>query len=49
MSALKETVGDTAVVEGTVAPGFDGVAQAFIRNFREHGEVGASVCVSVGG
>ncbi len=49
MSALKEKVGDNAVVEGTVASGFDGVAQAFIRNFREHGEVGASVCISVAG
>ena len=49
MSALKETVGDGGIVEGTVASGFDGVAQAFIRNFREHGEVGASVCPTVGG
>jgi CubicO group peptidase (beta-lactamase class C family) len=49
MSALKEKVGDTAVVEGIVAPGFDGVARAFIDNFRAHGEVGASVCVTLGG
>ena len=49
MSALKEKVGDTSIVEGSVAPGFDGVARAFIDNFRTNGEVGASVCITVGG
>lgn len=49
MRGLKETVGDASVVEGTVAAGFDGVARAFIGNFRDNGEVGASVCVTVGG
>jgi CubicO group peptidase (beta-lactamase class C family) len=28
-------------IEGTVAPGFEGVREAFARNFAEHGEVGA--------
>ena len=28
-------------IEGTVAPGFEGVRDAFARNFTEHGEVGA--------
>ena len=28
-------------IEGTVAPGFEGVRDAFARNFAEHGEVGA--------
>ena len=28
-------------IEGTVAPGFEGVREAFARNFTEHGEVGA--------
>lgn len=28
-------------IEGTVAPGFEGVRDAFERNFTEHGEVGA--------
>lgn len=49
MSALKEKIDDTSVVEGTVASGFDGVARAFIDNFRGHGEVGASICVTLGG
>lgn len=32
-------------IDGTVAPGFDGVADAFEANFAEHGDVGAAVCV----
>jgi CubicO group peptidase (beta-lactamase class C family) len=28
-------------IGGTVAPGFEGVREAFARNFAEHGEVGA--------
>ena len=28
-------------IEGTVAPGFEGVREAFARNFTQHGEVGA--------
>ncbi|MGH0031065.1 MAG: serine hydrolase domain-containing protein [Myxococcota bacterium] len=32
-------------VHGQVAPGFEAVREAFARNFAEHGEVGASVCV----
>jgi CubicO group peptidase (beta-lactamase class C family) len=30
-----------AEIGGTVAPGFEGVREAFVRNFTEHGEVGA--------
>lgn len=41
-------VGEVAV-HGTVAPGFEGVRAAFERNFREHGEVGASVGAYVDG
>jgi CubicO group peptidase (beta-lactamase class C family) len=37
------------VVEGTVAPGFEGVRAAFEENFRRHGEVGASLGVYVDG
>jgi CubicO group peptidase (beta-lactamase class C family) len=37
------------VVHGTVAPGFEPVRDAFVRNFTEHGEVGASVAVVVDG
>jgi CubicO group peptidase (beta-lactamase class C family) len=36
-------------VQGTCKPGYERVAEAFDRNFREHGEVGASVCLIVGG
>lgn len=38
-----------AVVEGFCDGGFERVAEAFVANFRDNGEVGASVCVSVGG
>jgi CubicO group peptidase (beta-lactamase class C family) len=37
------------VLEGTVAPGFEGVADAFLTNFAEHGDVGAACCVHVDG
>jgi len=37
------------VVQGTVRPGFEGVADAFVRNFTQHGDVGAACCVHVGG
>src|SRR5689334_10703472 len=36
-------------IDGTAARGFERVAEAFERNFGERGEVGASVCVTVGG
>lgn len=36
-------------IAGTVEPGFEGVAEAFERNFAEHGEVGAATAVYVGG
>lgn len=35
----------TIPIDGTVAPGFDGVADAFEANFTRHGDVGAAVCV----
>ena len=37
------------MIDGTVKPGFERVAEAFKRNFDDHGEVGASVCLTVGG
>jgi len=37
------------MVEGTCKPGFERVAEAFEKNFSEHGEVGASACLTVGG
>src|SRR4051812_31401706 len=38
-----------AQVEGTVEAGFEGVRDAFAKNFEEHGEVGAAFAVHVGG
>ena len=32
-------------IEGSVAPGFERVADAFVGNFANHGDVGAAVCV----
>ena len=46
---LREAVGESGTVEGYVAPGFEPVAEAFLANFRQRGEVGASTCVVVGG
>jgi CubicO group peptidase (beta-lactamase class C family) len=37
------------VVEGRCDPKFDGVLQAFVANFEQRGEVGASVCVTLDG
>jgi CubicO group peptidase (beta-lactamase class C family) len=36
-------------LEGTVRPGYEGVADAFLRNFTEHGDIGAACCVHVDG
>lgn len=36
-------------IDGRCAPGFEGVREAFARNFAEHGEVGAAVHVIVRG
>lgn len=36
-------------VDGTCKPGFERIAEAFERNFTERGEVGGSVCVTLGG
>ena len=38
-----------AQIDGWVEPGFEGVRDAFVANFAEHGEVGAAVCVYVDG
>ena len=34
---------------GTVRPGFIAVRDAFVENFSTRGEMGASVCIAVGG
>ena len=39
----------TGVVEGQCDPRFKGVVEAFIQNFDERGEVGASVCLTLEG
>src|SRR5688572_27974370 len=36
-------------VDGKVEPGFEGVRDAFVRNFDEHGEVGAAFALYVDG
>ena len=36
-------------VHGTCHPAYAGVREEFVRNFTERGEVGASLCVAVGG
>jgi CubicO group peptidase (beta-lactamase class C family) len=36
-------------IAGDVEPGFEGVDEAFRRNFDEHGEIGAAVCVMLDG
>ena len=43
------SVDETVEIHGTVAPGFEPVADAFARNFAEHGEVGAACAVRVAG
>jgi CubicO group peptidase (beta-lactamase class C family) len=40
---------DAATIGGTVEPGFEGVREAFARNFVEHGDVGAGCAVYVDG
>lgn len=45
MTSIKEEVAGS-VIEGTVAPGFEPVADQFLENFRTHGELGANVCVT---
>ena len=37
------------MTDGICKPGFERVAEAFAENFRSKGEVGASVCLTVGG
>ena len=37
------------MTQGTCRPGFERVAEAFENNLKEKGEIGASVCLTVGG
>jgi CubicO group peptidase (beta-lactamase class C family) len=43
------TGGTQPAIEGTCDPRFESIRTAFQRNFAERGEVGAAVCVTVGG
>ena len=40
-----DTDQQAVTVGGTVAPGYEGVREAFARNFADHGEVGAAVAL----
>jgi len=44
LADLSEAV-PTGRVEGLVRPGYEGLADAFLANFRERGEVGAGLCL----
>ena len=46
---IDEALPDGRCVQGRVAPGFEAVAAAFQANFRERGEVGASLCIELRG
>ncbi len=39
----------SSMTQGTCRPGFERVAEAFEKNLKEKGEIGASVCLTVGG
>ncbi len=39
----------STITQGTCRPGFERVAEAFEKNLKEKGEIGASVCLTVGG
>jgi CubicO group peptidase (beta-lactamase class C family) len=41
-------VSEALEVHGTCAPGFEPVRRAFVANFAERGEIGASVAVVAG-
>jgi CubicO group peptidase (beta-lactamase class C family) len=43
------TVADAVTIGGTVAPGYEGVRDAFVANFTDHGEVGAGFSLVVDG
>ena len=48
---MQELQQDTAAgpLRGRYSPEFEPVAEAFVRNFEEHGEVGASLCITLDG
>jgi len=45
----EQTGDDVAEIRGLVEPGFEGVRDAFARNFDTHGDVGAAVAIYVDG
>ena len=49
MLATVGAMSETVEIQGTVADGFEAVADAFERNFAEHGELGAAFALYVDG
>lgn len=49
MNAINTQLSDDVRIQGECDPRFDEVAKVFEKNFREHNEVGASVCVTLEG
>ncbi|MEM6708666.1 MAG: serine hydrolase domain-containing protein [Pseudomonadota bacterium] len=47
MTATNETASAEPTIHGTCKPEFEAVKAAFRTNFTDHGDVGASVCVSL--
>src|SRR4051812_19791240 len=46
---LRQNAGVSVHVDGIVEPGFEGVRDAFVRNFTDHGDIGAGYAVHVEG
>lgn len=46
---LKNTAGAAPPISGYSAPGYEGVKEAFARNFIEEQEIGAAICLYVNG
>jgi CubicO group peptidase (beta-lactamase class C family) len=49
MTVEIETRAGRALIQGRCAPGFEPILEAFIANFTDRDEVGASVCLSIEG
>ncbi len=44
--SIEQAAPQGGIIQGSCAPGFESVAEAFRRNFAERNEVGASLCVT---
>ena len=49
MQPVDETANEAVAIGGSVEPGYEGVREAFARNFVEHGDVGAACTLYVDG